>query len=44
LLLKANNFFTLKKLDKLTAQLTIALSLAIKTVRKPDQRAGLTAP
>jgi hypothetical protein len=36
LLLKADNFFTAKKLNKLTAQLAIALSLAIKTVKKPD--------
>jgi hypothetical protein len=36
LLLKADDLFTLKKLDKLTAQLAIALGLAIKTVEKPD--------
>jgi hypothetical protein len=36
LLLKANNLFILKKLDKLVAQLAIALSLAIKTIRKLD--------
>jgi hypothetical protein len=44
LLSKADNLFTSKKLDKLTAQLTTALSLAIKTIEKPDQGAGLIAP
>jgi hypothetical protein len=36
LLLKADDLFILKKLDKLAAQLAIALGSAIKTVRKPD--------
>jgi hypothetical protein len=36
LLLKADNLFTPKKLDKLVTQLAITLSLAIKTVGKPD--------
>jgi hypothetical protein len=36
LLLKANDLFTLKKLDKLAAQLAIALGLAIETVKKLD--------
>jgi hypothetical protein len=36
LLLKADNLFTPKKLDKLAAQLATALGLAIETVRKPD--------
>jgi hypothetical protein len=36
LLLKADNLFTSKELDKLAAQLATALGLAIKTVRKPD--------
>jgi hypothetical protein len=36
LFLKAANLFTSKKLDKLITQLAIALSLAIKTVKKPD--------
>jgi hypothetical protein len=36
LLLKADNLFTSKKLNKLTAQLAIALSLAIETIEKPD--------
>jgi hypothetical protein len=44
LLLKADNLFTPKKLDKLAAQLAIALGSAIKTVKKPDQGAGLVAP
>jgi hypothetical protein len=44
LLLKADNLFTLKKLDELAAQLTTALGSAIETVRKPDQGAGSAAP
>jgi hypothetical protein len=36
LLLKADNLFILKELNKLAAQLAIALGLAIKTVKKPD--------
>jgi hypothetical protein len=44
LLLKANNLFISKELDKLTAQLTTALSSAIKIVEKPDQGAGSAAP
>jgi hypothetical protein len=36
LLLKADDLFTLKKLDKLTAQLAITLGLAIETIKKPD--------
>jgi hypothetical protein len=44
LLPKTNDLFIFKKLDKLAAQLTIALSSAIKTVGKPDQGAGLAAP
>jgi hypothetical protein len=44
LLPKANNLFTPKELDKLAAQLVIALGLAIKTVGKPDRGAGLAAP
>jgi hypothetical protein len=36
LLLKANDLFTPKELDKLAAQLVTALGLAIKTVKKPD--------
>jgi hypothetical protein len=36
LLLKANNLFTPKKLNKLAAQLAIALGLAIETIEKPD--------
>jgi hypothetical protein len=36
LLLKANNLFTPKKLDKLAAQLATALGSAIETVEKPD--------
>jgi hypothetical protein len=43
LLLKADNPFIFKKLNKLMVQLVITLSLAIKTVEKPDQEAGLTA-
>jgi hypothetical protein len=43
LFLKADNFFTFKKLDKLMAQLIITLSLAIKTVKKLDQGAGSAA-
>ena len=44
LLPKADNLFTPKELDKLAAQLAIALGLAIETVGKPDQGAGLAAP
>jgi hypothetical protein len=44
LLPKADNLFTLKKLNKLAAQLAIVLSTAIKTIRKPDQGAGPAAP
>jgi hypothetical protein len=36
LLLKADDLFTPKKLDKLAAQLATALGSAIKTVEKPD--------
>jgi hypothetical protein len=36
LLLKADDLFIFKKLDKLTAQLATALGLAIETVKKPD--------
>jgi hypothetical protein len=36
LLLKADNLFTSKKLDKLAAQLATALGLVIETVEKPD--------
>jgi hypothetical protein len=36
LLPKVDNLSTLKELDKLAAQLAIALGLAIKTVEKPD--------
>ena len=44
LLLKADDLFTLRELDKLAAQLAIALGLTIKTVEKPDQGAGSAAP
>jgi hypothetical protein len=44
LLLKANDLFTSKKLNKLAAQLAIALGSAIETVGKPDQGAGPAAP
>jgi hypothetical protein len=36
LLSKTDNLFTPKKLNKLTAQLAIALGSAIETVKKPD--------
>jgi hypothetical protein len=36
LLLKADNLFTPKELDKLVAQLATALGSAIETVGKPD--------
>jgi hypothetical protein len=36
LLLKADDFFTLKELDELAAQLAIVLGLAIEIVKKPD--------
>jgi hypothetical protein len=36
LLLKADDLFTLKKLDELVAQLAITLGSAIETVEKPD--------
>jgi hypothetical protein len=36
LLLKTDNLFTPKELDKLVAQLATALGSAIKTVEKPD--------
>jgi hypothetical protein len=44
LLLKADNLFTPKELDKLVAQLATALGLAIETVKKPDRGAGPAAP
>jgi hypothetical protein len=43
LLLKADDLFILKKLNELTAQLATVFGLAIKTVEKPDQEAGLAA-
>jgi hypothetical protein len=44
LLLKADNLFTPKKLNKLVTQLTTALSSAIETIEKPDQGTGPAAP
>jgi hypothetical protein len=43
LLLKADNLFTPKELDKLATQLATALGSAIETVGKPDRGAGLAA-